>query len=152
VQGVAAGGRHLGAVGVAVRQRGEAGARLGEQPLAVQRAPHGQPQLQVVVQPHGVDGGEALQRLVDPAELQQRLAQPHPRVLVLGVQVQRLLERQARPRVLLAGDAHVTQPHVQQRRVRVVPQPVAENVQRVVVVARLVQPVRLLVELFRAQE
>ncbi len=152
VQGVAARRGELGVVRVRGRERREAHPRVGEEPLAVQRAAHGKAQLQVVRQSQVVHAGEAAERRVHLPELEERLAQPHPGVLVLLVGAQPFFERPARPRVLLAGDAHVAQPHVQERGVGVVAQPLAEDLESLVVVARLVQAVRPFVELFGAEE
>jgi hypothetical protein len=86
------------------------------------------------------------------AELHEHLAEPGDGVLVLGVEGERVVERAARPRELLAREARVPEAHVQLHRLRVEREPLAEHVERLVVLALVVEGVRALVVLFGAQE
>ena len=145
--------RHgLGRVGRLLHRDVEEFTRVVHHPVAKERPPALQHQLDVVVVPQLEDATKALERGGLLAEPQQRLAEAGQRVLVIGVEHQRLLEAAARPGVLLAREPCISHSHVQLHRIRIQREPFAQHVQRLVVLPLVVQLMRALVVLFRTQE
>ena len=127
-------------------------ARRFDQRLAEECASRLQHQLDVVPVPEFENPAEVLDGGLMLAELQERLAEPRERILVLGIEHQRFLEALPRPRVFLASEARVTDPHVQLHRVRVERESLTEHIERLIILAIVVQLMRALIVLFGTQK
>ena len=95
---------------------------------------------------------ECLPRLVLESELQQDFAKAGQRVLVLGIEHQRLLEAAPRPRILFAGQTGVANPHMQFYRVRIEREPFAKDIERLIVMPLVIELMSALIVLLRTQE
>ena len=113
--------------------------RLVQHAFAEQRAPDLEHQVVVAVEAEGEDVVEAPDRGAALPELQEDLAEPGERVLVVRVEAARLLERAPRPRELVARQAGVAHPHVQLDGVGIQPQAFAQGVYGVVVLSFVVE-------------
>jgi hypothetical protein len=110
VQRVAHARHRLGVVGRLLHGDLEVALGLLDQPLAEEGAADLEHELDVVLVAQLEVRGRCAQRRVVLAELQQHLAEPGERVLVLGVEHERLVEAAAGPGVLLAREARVAHP------------------------------------------
>src|SRR6185295_17182468 len=86
------------------------------------------------------------------AQAQEHLAQPGHGVLVVRLEGERLLEGAPGPRELLSREARVAEPDVELDRVGVEKEPILEHLERAVVVAVVVETMRTLVVILRAEE
>ena len=116
-------------------------------------APRLQHELDVVAIPEFEDPAEVLDGRLMLAELQEGLAEPRERILMLGVEHQRSpFKALACPRVLLASEARVTHPHVQLHRVRVERESLAEHIERLIILSVVIQLMGALIVLFGTQK
>ena len=104
--------------------------RLFDHAFAEQRAADLEHQVDVVLITELEHTAEALHGRVGATELEQRLTETGERVLVLGIEDQRLLEAAASPRELVAGEPSVTNPNVQLYRVRIERESLPKYVER----------------------
>src|SRR5690606_9309667 len=95
---------------------------------------------------------EVAQGFVSLAESEKRFTVAGQRVFVLGIENQGLLENESGPGVLFPCQPRIADPDVQFYRVRVERQALAKHFERGVILPFVVQLMRLLVVLFRAQE
>ena len=103
----------LGVVGRMLHGDVEEIARLLDHPFAKQRAADLHHEIEIVRVAELQRAAEAGHRGVALTELEQRLADSGERVLVIGVEDQRLLEGAASPREILAGMVRVADADVQ---------------------------------------
>jgi hypothetical protein len=122
------------------------------QPLAEAGAAELEHQLAVVIEPEREDVLELLQRLFPTAELEEHFAEPGERVLVIGVERDRRLERARGPREFFAGQVRIGEADVELDRVGIEGETFAKQGQCFVVAGFVVELVGLLIIVVGAQE
>src|ERR671928_570703 len=113
---------------------------------------HLQNEIDVIAVAELEDVAEDTNGLLPLPKLEKNLAETGERVLVLGVQHERLLETLTGPRVLLTCESRVTNPNVQLHRVRIEREPLAKYLERLVILPFIVELMRAFVVLFGTQE
>src|SRR5690606_16668292 len=152
VERVSERGHGLGAVRAEIHGLGEDVARVREHPLPVERAPHGEEQVQVLVATVAARLLEEVERVLPPANAEHDLPEADQRILVLRIEDQRLLECLLGPDEFLPGEAGVAEAHVELDRMRIEAQTFLQRVERRIVVTLVVQVVRTFVVLLGAEE